>query len=266
MSLTDKIIALTGGASGIGLATAQLLHSRGATVCVADIDPKALEAAEAHFSSLNRPYMVSKVDVSKRAEVDKWIDDVVARFGRLDGAANCAGVIGKHHGLRSISELEDDEWDKIMAVNLTGMMYCLRAELRKISDHGSIVNVASIQGMMGENLPPLESYMILTASIGFALHGAYSASKHGVIGLTRSAAKEVGAREIRVNAVAPGSITTPLLLKAQEMNPDETSQNGNVITRNGTSEEIASIIAFLLSSESSYVSGAVYAADGGWNC
>ncbi|KIM95074.1 hypothetical protein OIDMADRAFT_21302 [Oidiodendron maius Zn] len=249
MSLTDKIIALTGGASGIGLATAQLLHSRGATVCVADVDPKALEAAEAHFSSLNRPYMVSKVDVSKRAEVDKWIDDVVARFGRLDGAANCAGIIGKHHGLRSISELEDEEWDKIMAVNLTGMMYCLRAELRKISDHGSIVNVASIQGMMG-----------------FALHGAYSASKHGVIGLTRSAAKEVGAREIRVNAVAPGSITTPLLLKAQEMNPNETSQNANVITRNGTSEEIASIIAFLLSSESSYVSGAVYAADGGWNC
>jgi NAD(P)-dependent dehydrogenase (short-subunit alcohol dehydrogenase family) len=106
----------------------------------------------------------------------------------------------------------------------------------------------------------------LTASTGFALHGAYSASKHGVIGLTRSAAKEVGAREIRVNAVAPGSITTPLLLKAQEMNPDETSHNGNVITRNGTSEEIASIIAFLLSNESSYVSGAVYAADGGWNC
>ena len=86
------------------------------------------------------------------------------------------------------------------------------------------------------------------------------------MGLTRSAAKEVGDREIRVNAVAPGSITTPLLLRAQEMHPDETANNGNVIKRNGTPEEMASLVAFLLGPESTYVSGAVYGADGGWNC
>lgn len=154
MSLDGKIIALTGGASGIGLATAKLISSRGATACIADVDPKALEAADAHFSSLKVPFMVTKVDVSKRAEVDRWIDDIVEKYGRLDGAANCAGIIGKHHGLRTISELDDDEWDKIMAVNLTGMMYSLRAELRKISDFGSIVNVASIQGVMGDIYPP----------------------------------------------------------------------------------------------------------------
>lgn len=153
MSLEGKIIALTGGASGIGLATSKLISSRGATVCIADVDPKALEAAEAHFSSLKVPYMVTKVDVSKRAEVDKWIDEIVEKFGRLDGAANSAGIIGKHHGLRAVSELDDDEWDKIMAVNLTGMMYSMRAELKKISDGGSIVNVASIQGVMGERWP-----------------------------------------------------------------------------------------------------------------
>jgi NAD(P)-dependent dehydrogenase (short-subunit alcohol dehydrogenase family) len=151
MSLDGKIIALTGGASGIGLATAKLLSSRGATVCVADVDPKALEAADEHFSSLKVPFLITKVDVSTRVEVDNWIDDIVQKYGRLDGAANCAGIIGKHHGLRTIAEQDDDEWDKIIAVNLTGMMYSLRAELRKISDHGSIVNVSSIQGLIGES-------------------------------------------------------------------------------------------------------------------
>jgi NAD(P)-dependent dehydrogenase (short-subunit alcohol dehydrogenase family) len=102
--------------------------------------------------------------------------------------------------------------------------------------------------------------------IGFAHHAAYSTSKHGVMGLTRSAAKEVGDRSIRVNAIAPGSIETPLLKKAQVINPDETSVNANVIKRNGTPEEMASIIAFLLGPESTYVSGSVYAGDGGWNC
>jgi NAD(P)-dependent dehydrogenase (short-subunit alcohol dehydrogenase family) len=149
-TMEGKIIVLTGGASGIGLATAKLIASRGATACIADVDPKALEAAEAHFGPLKVPFMVSKVDVSKRAEVDQWIDAVVEKYGRLDGAANCAGIIGKHHGLRAVADLEDDEWDKIMAVNLTGMMYSMRAQLRKIVDGGSIVNVASVQGVMGE--------------------------------------------------------------------------------------------------------------------
>jgi len=250
MSLKGKVIAITGGASGIGLATALLIASRGATVCIADIAPSSLSEAETHLKTHNNPYLVTQVDVTKRAEVDGWIDSIVEKFGQLDGAANCAGVIGKHHGIRPVAELEDEEWDKIIAVNLTGLMYSLRAELRKIADFGSIVNIASIQGVMG-----------------FAGSGAYSATKHGVIGLTRCAAKEVGNREIRVNAVAPGAIVTPLLKVAEEINPNEARKaDTTAIKRQGKAEEIAAIIAFLLGAESSFVTGSVYGGDGGWDC
>jgi NAD(P)-dependent dehydrogenase (short-subunit alcohol dehydrogenase family) len=150
MSMKNQVIALTGGASGIGLATAKIISSRGAIVCIADIDPNALLAAEEYFRSQSVQFMVTKVDVSKRSEVEAWIDLIIEKYGQLNGAANCAGIIGKHHGIRSVVELEDDEWDKIMAVNLTGLMYCLRAELRKVPDGASIVNVASIQGIIGK--------------------------------------------------------------------------------------------------------------------
>lgn len=156
-SMEGKIIGITGGASGIGLATAKLVASRGATVCIADLDPKALEGAESHFAPLEASFMVTKVDVSKRDEVDKWVDDILEKYGRLDGAANCAGVIGRHHGVRPVSELEDEEWHKIIGVNLTGLMYCLRAELRKIADFGSIVNISSVQGVMGKYLYMLDT-------------------------------------------------------------------------------------------------------------
>lgn len=151
MSLSGKVFAITGGASGIGLATAKLLSSRGATVCIADIAPAALEEAGVFFTSQAVPFTTTKVDVSKRAEVDGWIAEIVAQYGRLDGAANIAGVIGKQHSIGSIAELEDDEWERIIGVNLTGCMYCLRAELRNIVDGGSIVNMASIHSTNGKS-------------------------------------------------------------------------------------------------------------------
>ncbi|KAI2602423.1 3-oxoacyl-reductase [Hypoxylon sp. NC1633] len=247
-TLEGKVFAITGGASGIGLATAQILSSRGGTVCIADVDPAALIKAEEYFTNRGVPFTTTKTDVSKSDEVNSWIDGIMQKYGRLDGAANVAGIIGKQFGISDVAGLEDAEWDRMMAVNLTGMFYCLRAELRNIVDGGSIVNVSSIHGLQG-----------------FAKYAAYDTTKHGIIGLTKAAAKEVGHREIRVNAVAPGAIHTPLMEKSWKIHnrgsdaPDDQSAFG----RQGTSEECGNVLAFLLGPDSKFVSGSVYSVDGG---
>ncbi|KAI1851618.1 hypothetical protein JX265_010702 [Neoarthrinium moseri] len=250
LPLEGKVFTITGGASGIGLATAKILSKRGAAVCIADVDPEAMKTAEAYFAPLKVPFMITKVDVSRRAEVDSWIDAVIEKYSRLDGSANVAGIIGKFHGIATVAELDDSEWDKIIAVNLTGTMYCMRAQLRKMVDGGSLVNISSIHGIKG-----------------FGKHSAYDASKHGVIGLTRAAAQEVGAREIRVNSVAPGAIYTPLMQKnwdARGRPSDAPFEEPTAFQRQGTAEETANVIAFLLGPESTFVSGSVYTVDGAW--
>ncbi|KID84442.1 short chain dehydrogenase family protein [Metarhizium guizhouense ARSEF 977] len=274
--LRGKVYAITGGASGIGLATAQLLSHKGATVCIADIDPEAIKDAEEFFSGLGAPHMTTKVDVSKRTQVDSWVTSIVDKYGRLDGAANVAGVIGKGHGIASVAELDDDEWDKIIGVNLTGTMYCLRAELRNVVDGGSIVNVSSIHGLKGWFFPPPSppatsfppKYVNLAnGPLGFAKHAAYDASKHGIVGLTKAAALENGDREIRVNAVAPGAIYTPLMQKNWDSvgrARDAPFDDPSAFRRQGTAEETANVIVFLLGPESTFVSGSVYQVDGAW--
>jgi hypothetical protein len=122
MALAGLVFAITGGVSGIGFATAQILSERGATVCIADVDPEAMIQAEEYFKPLNVLFTITKVDISKKEDVESWIDSIIEKFGRLDGAANVAGIIGKHHGVREVKDLDDDEWDKIIAVNLTGTM------------------------------------------------------------------------------------------------------------------------------------------------
>lgn len=186
-SMAGKVIAITGGASGIGLATAKLLASRGASLSLADVSEEGLNAALKMIRSEHDiEIMTVALDVRKPEHVNAWIKETVSRFGKLDGAANIAGVIPKNIGQGGIAEVEDEEWAFIIGVNLTGVMHCMRAQIRSIADGGSIVNAASIAGLQGR-----------------PNNAAYSASKHGVIGLTKSAAKEIGHRGVRVNSFAP---------------------------------------------------------------
>jgi NAD(P)-dependent dehydrogenase (short-subunit alcohol dehydrogenase family) len=193
-SVKGKVYAVT-GLGGIGLAVARQLHSQGALLSLADLSEKVLSTArqtiEVEFGSATASTITTTVlDISNVSAVQDWIADTVSHFGRLDGAANMAGTIGKKHGTGKFVDQDDAEWDMLMRVNVTGLMYCLRAQLRAIMEtapggKGSIVNASSIQGIKG-----------------FALHAAYSTTKHAVSGLTKSVSKEVGP-EIRVNAVAP---------------------------------------------------------------
>lgn len=188
--LAGKVIALTGAASGIGLETAKLLASRGAKLSLADVAREGLEKAQKDIQAQysNASIIIFPLDVRQYDQVEAWVAETVKHFGRLDGAANIAGVVPKSIGsdAASIEQMDTGEWEFVMGVNTTGLLYCMKAQLQKISDKGSVVNASSIAGLIGrEN------------------NGAYTASKHAVVGLTRSAAKEVGRRGVRVNAICP---------------------------------------------------------------
>ncbi|KAJ5555200.1 hypothetical protein N7535_007641 [Penicillium sp. DV-2018c] len=254
-SVKGKVYTIT-GLAGIGLAVARQLHAQGALLALADLSPKVLETAlqaiQSDSSTPATPTITTTVlDITNVSAVNDWIADTVSHFGRLDGAANMAGTIGKHHGTGKFIDQDDAEWDMLMRVNVTGLMYCLRAQLRAIKQSapggkGSIVNASSIQGLRG-----------------FALHAAYSTTKHAVSGLTKSVAKEVGP-EIRVNAVAPGSIQTPLLDLAKEIQGGMAAPPA-ALARVGTAEEVAQTVVFLLSDAASYTTGQIVSVDGGWD-
>lgn len=157
MSLKDKVYAITGAASGIGLATAKKISENGGIISISDIDTNGLKSAGEYFTKRGVLFMAEQVDVSNKDQVGRWIANTVNKFGRLDGAANVAGYIGRDHGLKSVDKLDDGEWDRIMAINLTGCMYCMRAELTHISNGGSIVNISSIHGTRGK------SYLFVTS-------------------------------------------------------------------------------------------------------
>ena len=250
----DKVIALTGASSGIARSTAFYLAERGAKLSLADVNAGPLrEIADEIKRTHDVEVIYFKVDVCNVDEVNAWIDGTVKAFGRLDGAANLAGVIGKTLGVNSVAECDEDDWNLNISVNLTGVMHCLRAQLKAVSDGGSIVNAASIAGQIGR-----------------PFSASYAASKHGVLGLTRSAAKEVGSRGVRVSSIAPGPISTPMNSAAQKISAKnlgkESEASRIALGRQGRPEEVAALVAFLLGDESKCITGVTYSIDGGWFC
>ena len=251
------MVAITGSASGIGLATAKLLASRGAILTLADSRKEPLETTvnQIREEFPNTKVHARQVNVINAHEVASWLDECISRFKKIDGAANLAGTIGSSILLKNIAELSDEDFDSVINVNVKGVFNCLRAELQRMQRGASIVNAASVAGLIGaKNCAP------------------YCTSKHAVIGLTRTAANEFGNSNIRVNAIAPGGIETPMLeqIQTNDQKLDGGSTKGDStarisLGRAGKPLEIAKLIAFLLSEDSSYTTGAVYTADGGFS-
>jgi NAD(P)-dependent dehydrogenase (short-subunit alcohol dehydrogenase family) len=237
---------VTGAASGIGRATALLLSSLGARLTVADISEKQLHkvAHEAETTSKNKTLAIT-TNVGIEDEVNNLVRISLDSFGSIDFVVNCAGILKRTKFL----DLDPEEWDNVMGVNLRGTYLCCRSVIPIMINQGggTIVNVASLAGRTISGLGGVH----------------YCASKHGVVGLSRHLAYEMGPYNIRVNAFCPGGTLTPMTLN--NMNPSEQEQvcQKTPLRRWATPEEQAKVIAFLLSDESSYITGAAIDSNGG---
>ncbi|RMF76726.1 MAG: glucose 1-dehydrogenase [Chloroflexi bacterium] len=244
--LEDKNVLITGAASGIGRATATAFAQAGARVVVSDVDAQAGQAvAESLWRAGNGAIFV-KADVTQSRDVEALIQHVIDHYGCLDYAVNNAGIF-IHEG--AAADVAESDWDATMDVNLKGVWLCMKHEIRHMREHGggAIVNLSSVLGLRGAANAP-----------------AYAASKHGVIGLTKSAAIAYAKDNIRVNAVCPGIIETPM--EQQTMQDDEQFawlMSLYPMGRVGKPDEVAQTILWLCSDVASYITGAIVPIDGG---
>jgi NAD(P)-dependent dehydrogenase (short-subunit alcohol dehydrogenase family) len=245
--MQDTVVLITGAGSGMGKATAIMAAERGAKVVVADVNEKAAQAVVEEITAKGQQAIAVKCDVTKATEVKAMVDRTVEVYGRLDAAFNNAGIQIPTVDFIDVSE---EQYDRVMSINLKGVWLCMKYQLEQMLEqgNGSIVNNSSIGGL-----------------VGGPGRAAYHAAKHGVLGLTKSAGAEYASRGIRVNAVCPGTIETPMvddMFKKGELT-EQASKEGAPIKRLGKADEVAETVLWLFSPAASFVIGQPISVDGG---
>jgi 3-oxoacyl-[acyl-carrier protein] reductase len=244
MSLEGKTAIITGSGRGIGREIALRLAADGADIVINDVgDLAPAEAVAAEVTALGRKSLVVAADVSNSDEVAAMVEKAVAEMGRVDILVNNAGITRD----QLIMRMSDDDWDKVLGINLKGVFVCTRAVLRPMirQRSGTIVNIASIVGLIGN-----------------AGQANYSAAKAGIIGLTKTTAKEAASRGITANAVAPGFIDTPMTQALPDQRREELKKQV-LLGSLGTPADVAGAVAFLVSEDARYITGQVITVDGG---
>jgi NAD(P)-dependent dehydrogenase (short-subunit alcohol dehydrogenase family) len=244
--LKDKVAVVSGAGSGIGRAIAIAYANEGAKVAVADINEENAKETVKMIQNQGGEAFAIKADSSKASDNKMLVEEIVARYGRLDVACNNAGMGGP---AKPTGEYEPEEWDRVIALNLNGVFYACKYELEQMEKNGggSIVNIASIHGQVAAPNSP-----------------AYTASKHAVVGLSKNIAVEYAQKGIRCNAVGPGYIETPLLSANMDEAALKAIAGKSPINRLGTAQEVADLVVFLSSDKSSFTTGSYIISDGGY--
>lgn len=241
-----KVAIVTGGASGIGAACATTLAQGGAKLVVADLNEELGNGVVSQIKANGGDAIFTRTDVAQPDAVEAMVEAAIQAFGRLDIAVNNAGIGGEQNPTGSYSIAG---WQKVIDINLNSVFYCMHYQIPRMleSGGGAIVNMASILG-----------------TVGFANSPAYVAAKHGVVGLTKSAALEYAKQGIRINSVGPAFIATPLVASALDAATLKALEGMHAVGRLGEAQEVANLVAFLCSDQASFLTGGYYLVDGGY--